>query len=60
MGRKLTFFDVKTKRKFSTSKYSVVKKRTKRGSVTMAKAKSPYSGITCYRILRRGRRRGRG
>ena len=60
MGRKLTFFDVKKKKKFSTSKYKTVKKRVRGSSTVFAVAKSPYSGIKCYRIIKRGRRKGRG
>lgn len=61
MGRKsLTFFDVKAKRKFSTSRYKTVKKRVRGSVTTFAVAKSPFTGVKCYRVIRRGRRRGRG
>ncbi|MFN3805132.1 MAG: hypothetical protein ACK4SY_08755 [Pyrobaculum sp.] len=54
---KLQFYDVKAKRKFATSRYKIVKKRTKSGVRTFAVAKSPYTGITAYRIVG-GRERG--
>ncbi|RLI81232.1 MAG: hypothetical protein DRP01_11130 [Archaeoglobales archaeon] len=60
MGRKLTFFDVKAKRKFSTSKYVKVKRKVRGSTTTFAVARSPFSGIKCYRVLKRGKRRGRG
>jgi len=49
---KLTFFDVKSKRKFSTSNYKVVKRRVRGRVRKFAVAKSPYSGIKCWRVLR--------
>ena len=60
MGKKLTFFDVKTKRKFSTSKYKVVRRKVRGSITTFAVARSPYSKTKCYRIIKRGKRRGRG
>jgi len=61
VGKKpLTFFDVKARKRFSTSKYKTVKKRVRGSVTTFAVAKSPFTGVKCYRVLRRGRRRGRG
>ena len=60
MGRKLTFFDVKAKKKFSTSRYVKIKRKVRGSVTTFAVARSPYTDIKCYRILRRGRRKGRG
>ena len=60
MGRKLTFFDVKAKKKFSTSRYVKIRRRVRGSTTVFARATSPYTGIKCYRILRRGRRKGRG
>ena len=48
----MQFYDVKSKQKVDVSNYQMVKKETKKGrSITMAKAKSPISGIMMYRIL---------
>jgi len=52
----LTFFDVKAKKKFSTSNYRLVNK----GGTTFAVAKSPHSGIEAWRVVKRGKRRGAG
>ena len=52
-NKPLTFYDVKAKKKFTTSDYEIVVKKTKKGKVKMAKAKSPYSNIYAYRILGR-------
>jgi len=60
MSKKLTFFDVKAKKKFSTSKYVKVKRKVRGSTTTFAVARSPFSGIKCYRVLKRGKRRGRG
>jgi len=54
--KSLSFFDVKSKKKFKTSKYRIKRK----GKTTFAVARSPYSGISAYRIIKRGKRRGRG
>ena len=51
MGKKpLTFYDLKRRRKFTTTNYSIVKKKVKGRLREFAKAKAP-SGITVYRIL---------
>jgi len=57
MGKSLKFYDLKGKRAFRTSNYTIVKKRNKKhgGYTIMAKAKAP-SGITVYRILKRTKR----
>ncbi|MEM4620881.1 MAG: hypothetical protein QW607_11795 [Desulfurococcaceae archaeon] len=55
MGRseKLKFYDVKTRKSFTTTEYKIVKFETKRGVFEAAKTKSPFTGKPCYRILRR-------
>jgi len=58
--QKLKFYDVKAKKSFSTNRYSVVKRRVRGSTTTFAVAKSPFSGIKCYRVIKRGKRRGRG
>jgi len=58
--KSLTFFDVKSKKSFKTSKYKIIKKKSRGSTVTMARAKSPYSGKYSYRILYRGKKRGKG
>ena len=58
--RSLTFYDVKAKRKFTTSKYKTRRKKVRGSTTTFAVAKSPFTGISCYRVIKRGRRRGRG
>ncbi len=56
MPKKLSFFDVKARRKFKTNKYRIKRK----GNTTFAVAKSPFTGIKAHRILKRGKRKGRG
>jgi len=46
----LEFFDVKTKKKFKTSKFTIVKIKSPGGMRRAAKAKSP-SGIMSFRFL---------
>ncbi|MEM4619992.1 MAG: hypothetical protein QW607_07235 [Desulfurococcaceae archaeon] len=55
MGRseKLKFYDVKARKSFTSSDYKIVKFRTKKGTFEVARAKSPFTGKPCYRILRR-------
>jgi len=49
---KLKFYDVKAKRSFTTDKYTKVTKNNKKGrKIVMAKAKSPHSSITAWRIV---------
>ena len=52
MAEKLTFYDLKAKKKFSTDKYKVVTRRNPRTKKTMrfAVAKAP-SGIESWRVL---------
>lgn len=49
---KLKFYDVKSKKKFSTDKYAIKKKKNKRTGVTMkfAVANAP-SGIKAWRVM---------
>lgn len=56
----MKFYDVKAKRSFNTNKYKITRKRVRGSITTFAVAKSPYTKIKCYRILKRGRRRGKG
>jgi len=51
---KLSFYDVRTKKKFTTDKYKVVKKRNPRIKAMMnfAVATSP-SGTECWRVMGR-------
>jgi len=49
----LKFYDVVAKKSFMTDKYRIVNKRTKRGMVKFAVAKSPHSNIESYRIVAR-------
>ena len=52
MPKELKFYDVKAKKSFMTTKYTKMTKTNKKGrKITMAKAKSPHSDITAYRIL---------
>ena len=52
MGKKLKFYDVKAKKKFTTDKYKTVTKKNPRTKIKMkfAVAKAP-SGIESWRIL---------
>ena len=52
MAEKLKFYDVKGKKKFTSSNYKKVVKNTKRGKIEFAVAKAP-SGIQAWRILGR-------
>jgi len=52
----MKFYDVKAKRSFNTNKYKIVRKN----KTTFAVTKSPITGIKCYRIIKRGRRKGKG
>jgi len=45
----LKFYDVRTKKSFTSSDYKTVKK----GKVLMAVAKNPKTGKECWRILGR-------
>lgn len=45
--KKLSFYDVKTKKKFTTERYSVRKK----GGRSFAVAKSPSGTHECWRVL---------
>ena len=47
---KLKFYDLKSKKTFTTDKFKVVRKKTKRGFTCFAIAKAP-SGIDAYRII---------
>ncbi len=49
---KLKFYDLKAKKKFTSSNYKMVTKNTKRGKVNFAVAKAP-SGIESWRIVSR-------
>jgi hypothetical protein len=48
---KIRFFDLKAKQFFETSDYEIVIKETKRGKIKMARAVSPLTGKTYYKIL---------
>lgn len=48
--KKIQFFDVKGKKKFSSTKYKFKKKKTKTRMVYFAVSKAP-SGIEAYRII---------
>lgn len=53
MAKKLSFYDVKAKKKFNSDKYKVVTRknpRTKR-NMQFAVAKSPVSDIQSWRVL---------
>ena len=52
----MKFYDVKARKSFNSNKYKIVRK----GKTTFAVTKSPYTKIKCYRIIKRGRRRGKG
>ncbi len=51
MAEKIRFFDLKAKKFFETDKYEIIIKETKRGKIKMARAKSPLTGKTYYKIL---------
>lgn len=53
MPEKLKFYDIKAKRSFETDNYRVEVVDSKRGKIKIAKAVSPYTGITATRILGR-------
>jgi hypothetical protein len=53
MPEKLKFFDVKAKRSFETDNYRIEVVQTSRGPMKVAKAVSPYTGITATRFLGR-------
>ena len=55
-AEKMKFYDVKARKSFNSNKYKIVRK----GKTTFAVTKSPYTKIKCYRIIKRGRRRGKG
>ena len=59
MAEKLKFYDVKAKKKFTSSKYKIVKKQTKRGIVQFAVTDAP-SGIKSWRIVAKGKKKGPG
>lgn len=48
--KKLKFYDLRKRKSFMTNKYKFTSKRTKRGMVYFAVAKSP-SGTPSYRIV---------
>lgn len=50
MAKKLNFYDVKRKKKFQSSNYSLKSKSTKRGKRYFAVAKAP-SGIESWRVV---------
>lgn len=50
MAKTLNFYDVRKKKKFSTSKYSLRSKRTPKGMRYFAVAKAP-SGGDSYRLI---------
>ena len=52
MAKELKFYDVKGKKKFTSSTYKKVVKNTKRGKVEFAVANAP-SGIKAWRIIGR-------
>jgi len=56
----LTFYDVKAKKKFKTSKYKIIRKKVRGKTHTFAVAKSPYTGTESWRSLYRGKRKGKG
>ena len=56
---KLKFYDVKGKKGFTSTKYKIVKKQTKRGIVQFAVTKAP-SGIEAWRIVAKGKKKGPG
>lgn len=47
MAEKLSFYDVKAKKKFTSNKYSIVKKSGR----TFATVKSPLTGVKSFRIV---------
>jgi hypothetical protein len=47
---KLTFFDLKKKKKFTTDRYKLISKKTKYGMRYFAISKAP-SGVQSYRIV---------
>lgn len=53
MAKKLSFYDVKAKKKFNSDNYRVVTKKNPRTKVNMqfAVAKSPISNIESWRVL---------
>ena len=56
---KLKFYDVKAKKGFTSSKYKIVVKNTKRGKVNFAVTDAP-SGIKSWRIVSKGKKKGKG
>jgi len=51
--QKLKFYDIKAKQAFETEQYEVIEKETPRGTLLMAVATSPFTGIKVYRIVGR-------
>lgn len=52
-NRKVTFYDLKAKKKFSTSNYGIIEKQMKNGrKAIIAVADSPHSDVKGYRILK--------
>ena len=56
---KLKFYDVKAKKGFTSTKYKIVTKKTKRGLVNFAVSDAP-SGIKSWRIISKGKKKGKG
>ncbi len=51
MAQELNFYDLRAREKFTTDKYKIVNKEVKGRSRKFAIAKSPISGIDCWRVV---------
>jgi len=47
----MKFYDVKSRKSFTTEKYKTTTKKVKGTNRKYAIAKSPYSGIDCWRAI---------
>ena len=51
MAKRLSFYDVKAKAKFTTSKYTIKTRIVKGNRRRFAVAKSPITGVMSWRVL---------
>ncbi len=51
--QKLKFYDIKARQSFETDQYETIEKDTPRGTLLLAVATSPLTGIKVHRILGR-------
>lgn len=51
MAKRLSFYDVKAKKKFNSQSYKVVTKNVRGSKKKYAVAKSPYNDFEAWRVL---------